>query len=158
MYRLIFFALLASASIAVDLPAQSSDTVRYDGIYQSQEVEWMEMQMGRDSVRVWNYLRFTPDGMVVGFPTTGTPKQLGNFSLVNKILANGRVIRRDGRISFSISEPDRSVVVDYEGYVEGGRLYLSSYSHFNGRRANPVFAFVPMPAATLREWDGIRPE
>jgi hypothetical protein len=78
MCRLIFFVLLASAAVAGDLPAQSSrDTVRYDGIYQSQEVEWMEW--GRDSVRVWNYLRFTPDGMVVGFPTIGTPEQLGNF-------------------------------------------------------------------------------
>ncbi|HYR11269.1 MAG TPA: hypothetical protein VEQ60_26040 [Longimicrobium sp.] len=157
MNRLIFFVLLASATIAADLPAQSSrDTVRYDGIYQSQEVEWMEW--GRDSVRTWNYLRFTPDGMVIGFPTIGTPEQLGNFSLVNKMLPNGRVILRDGRISFSVSEPDRSVVVDYEGYVEGDRLYLSSHSHFNGRRANPVFAFVPIPAATLRMWDGIRPE
>jgi hypothetical protein len=158
MYRLILFVLLASAAIAADLRAQSSDTIRYDGIYQSQEVEWMEMQMGRDSVRIWNYLRFSPDGMVVGFPTTGTPEQLGNFSLVNKILAKGRVILRDGRISFSISEPDGSVVVDYEGHVEGDRLYLNTYSHYNGRRANPVYAFVPIPAATLRMWDGIRPE
>ena len=124
--------------------------LRYDGIYQSQAEEWTPWGTGR--VQVWSYLRFTPDGMVINFVTTGEPDQLGNFSLANTILPIASVTVRDGRIAFTVSECG-GVQVDYEGHADGDRLYLHVHSHYNGYQADQVFAFVPISAERRRQWD-----
>lgn len=131
------------AGLTTGLCAQTG--VRYDGIYQSQE------QRASDGSLAWTYLRFTPDGMVITFPTSGRPEQLGSFSLANVILSFASVTARDGRISFTVSSCD-GVLVDYEGRAEGDRLYLRI--HTNGvYQEDQVFAFVPIPEDRRRQWD-----
>jgi hypothetical protein len=144
--------LLVPVMLAGSAHALRSQTgLRFDGIYQSQEEAWM--QWGRDSVRTWTYLRFTPDGMVISFPTIGEPHQLGSFSLSNTMLPVASVAAREGRISFTVSDCG-GALVDHEGRVEGDRLYLRVHSRTTGYRADRVFAFVPVPADRIRQWDG----
>lgn len=145
----LLLAGVVLAGFARPLGAQAA--LRYDGIYQSQEDEWMEW--GRDSVQVWSYLRFTPDGLVISFTTTGRPDGLGSFSLANPMLPVAGVTLRDGRISFTVSDCG-GTVVDYDGRIEGDRLYLHVRSNYNGYQADRVFAFVPVPAERRRQWDG----
>jgi hypothetical protein len=131
------------AGVTHGLHAQAD--VRYDGIYQSQP------QQASDGSRAWTYLRFTPDGMVITFPTSGRPDQLGSFSLANLILSFASVTASDGRISFTVSTCD-GVLVDYEGRAEGDRLYLRINVN-NGFQADEVFTFIPISADRRREWD-----
>jgi hypothetical protein len=141
--------LLVPVMLAAFTPAlHAQTTLRYDGIYQSQAEEGT--QWSRE--QAWTYLRFTPDGMVITFPTSGRPEQLGSFSLANVILAFASVTVRDGRISFTVSDCG-GVLVDYEGRTEGDRLYLHVRSNYNGYQADQVFAFIPIPPERMRQWD-----
>ena len=139
---LVGTALLAG--IAPGLRAQTA--VRQDGVYQSQE----ERDSGGDPA--WTYLRFTPDGMVITFPTSaGRADQLGSFSLSNPMLAIASVTTGERGISFTVSDCG-GVLVSYEGRSEGDRLYLRVHAN-NGFQAERVFTFVPIPADRLRQWD-----
>jgi hypothetical protein len=138
--------LLVPAILAGLPPGLCAQTaVRHDGIYQSQA------DRASDGFTSWTYLRFTPDGMVIVFPTPGRPDQLGSFSLANTMLAFASVTARDGRISFTVSDCD-GVLVDYQGRAEDDRLYLRVQSN-NGYQADQVFTFIPIPADRLRQWD-----
>lgn len=141
--------LLVPVMLAAFTPAlRAQAAVRYDGIYQSLGEEGA--QFAREPG--WTYLRFTPDGMVITFPTSGRPEQLGSFSLANVMLAFASVTLRDGRISFTVTDCG-GVVVDYEGRVEGDRLYLHIRSSYNGYQADLVFAFIPILPERMRQWD-----
>ncbi|HEX2081378.1 MAG TPA: hypothetical protein VHG08_26980 [Longimicrobium sp.] len=139
----------ASLNAAFDVPpALPGDTLRYDGIYQSPADS---MEFGHGLIPTWSYLRFYPDSLVVTTSTHGEPHELSNFSIGNELLPYARVIVGGNRIAFSTGDfaPGHTAIVDYSGFVREDRLYLWTYSHFNGHRSNGVYAFVPMSTERL---------
>jgi hypothetical protein len=132
----------------LDLP------LRYDGVYQTTKPEMGSSARG--PFPVWDYLRFYPDGVVVGRGGDQDPHAFSNFSADNERLPAGMVTMRDGRLSFSIREGN-CPAVDYEGEVVDGRLHIRIHSHINGYRAERVYAFVQGGAGIPPSPDG-RPD
>jgi hypothetical protein len=115
--------------------------LRYDGLYRSENPTLVVN--GSTSDLVWNYLRFYPEGTVIGTAQTGMPPHpLRYFQITDERLPSGTVTLRDGVLSFSTREPGRPAV-DYVGEVRGDRLHLRIHSHINGYRAETVYVFVP---------------
>lgn len=132
---------------------QPDDTLRYEGIYQSQAIATTDAS-GSPS-QVWGYLRFYPDSLVVSTLTHGRPHELSNLWLGNELLPYGSVSVRGNRIAFTVHDffPGGRVTVEYDGYVQGDRLYLQSLSDYDGIRRNEVYTFIPMDTERL---DGVR--
>ncbi len=134
-------------------PAQPGDTLRHAGIYQSRE---LASPYASNPGPLWSYLRFYPDSFVVVTSTYGEPHELSNLWIGNTLLPFGSVSVRGNRFSFTTRDfsPDLNVTVEYDGYVQGDRLYMQTFSDYNnGVRGSEVYTFVPMDAKRL---DGVQ--
>ena len=79
------------------------------------------------------YLRFYPDGTVIGVTTTGTPSQIESWFKA-PYQNSGRFSLNGSSIKFSLI--DVTGTVDYDGVVRGSVLQLETYSHINGVHGN----------------------
>jgi len=96
-----------------------------------------------DGVRFYRYLRFYPDGTVIGVTSSGTPTDLKRW--FNKPYENtGTYSFVGSRIKFSLTSP--SGTVDYDGRIVRQVLTLHVHSHINGYRSLLKYAPVQMPA------------
>jgi hypothetical protein len=102
-----------------------------------------------DGVKYYRYLRFYPDGTVIGVTSSGTPTDLkrwfhtpyqdtGTYSLVGSM------------IKFSLTSP--SGTVDYEGGIAGRVLTLNVHSQINDHRS--LLKYFPVRNARLRRISG----
>jgi hypothetical protein len=93
-----------------------------------------------DGVRFYRYLRFYPDGTVIGVTSSGTPTDLKRW--FNKPYeSTGTYSFVGSRIKFSLTSP--SGTVDYDGRIVRQVLTLHVHSHINSLLK---YAPVQMPA------------
>lgn len=92
-----------------------------------------------DGVTYYSYLRFYPDGTVIGVTSSGTPTDLRRW--FNKPYENtGTYSFKDASITFSLTSPEGTV--DYEGSIVRRLLTLNLHSHINGYRS--VITYTPV--------------
>lgn len=118
-------------------PSADVSAPRFDGLYQSEQVEQAEQ-----AESYHYYLRFYADGTVITVSSTGTPAQLERwFDREKADLSRGQFTVTAGQIAFSATSDTGTV--NYEGRISADRLELASHSEINGNRQTHVFAFVP---------------
>jgi hypothetical protein len=86
-----------------------------------------------------HYLRFYPDGTVIGVTTSGNPNEIKRwfrrpYDNTGSYVIDGSAIR------FSLVSPAGKV--DYEGTVSGNIIQLKIHSHINGFRASKEYVWV----------------
>jgi hypothetical protein len=134
----IFAVLLAvTCSAFGPLFAAADEHVRFDGLYATSKFQ--------DGVRYSKYLKFLPDGVVMGVSTVGEPKDIQEwFNPKNENVGRGRYRLNGSRIWFSLTS--KAGVVDYVGEVIGGDLQLFSHSQINQNEGEETYSFVEAKA------------
>ncbi len=114
--------------------------VRVDGLYQR-----------KDSYGLSDYLRFYPDGTILGVASPDTPAKVARWLIPGTDNQQGRVeLSRTAEdstfqvhgaeIKFSLRSKEG--VVDYEGNVTNDRLTFDVYSHINQFKHSVEYEFV----------------
>ncbi len=115
---IIFLLIIFSAGKS---PAQSA-RINFDGYYATLA----------DSLNPFRYyLRFYPDGNVIGYSTAGNPRNLIPwFKKDHPSPSKGHYDIKDSLVNFSLKAQEGNVV--YEGSIlSGNRLYFSVKSQIN---------------------------
>jgi hypothetical protein len=108
--------------------AKTIDTIRFDGIYQSEKVEFY-----------WYYLRFFENGVVA---VSSSPDHINTIRrhLTASHDKTGTYTINNGKIDFIINIPRGSV--EYSGYAENDLLKFHVISHINGNISDREFRFI----------------
>src|SRR5437763_10652360 len=104
-------------------PAASPGTLRYHGLYASAD--------SAGTPKSTHYLRFYPDGTVVGATSTGSPSDVARWLNRKKASHSGKYHLRCSAISFSVAGFEFSA--DYSGTISPTELVLRIHS-YNGYR------------------------
>ena len=117
--------------------SQDNIFLRYDGLYSNDEGTYSY------------YLRFYPDGIVIGVSSTGTGEQVGRWiGKRRKDLSSGRYQIKNNMIEFTLGSKEGSVV--YQGeMITDKSMILDSHSYINGHKSfkrNFVFTQVNLKA------------
>ncbi len=107
----------------------SGGTVRYDGLYQC--------AVSNQSI----YLRFFPDGRVVGAEAPGSPIEVSRW-LNHEYTNHGLYGMNGSGIEFEIRTPQG--VFNYIGKITNGKLNVNSYSKVDFSVQEYEFSFVPI--------------
>lgn len=107
----------------------SGGTVRYDGLYQC--------AVSNQSI----YLRFFPDGRVVGAEAPGSPIEVSRW-LNHEYTNHGLYGMNGSGIEFEIRTPQG--VFNYIGKITNGKLNVNSYSKIDFSVQEYEFSFVPI--------------
>ncbi|MBC7889100.1 MAG: hypothetical protein H7Z13_14590 [Ferruginibacter sp.] len=90
------------------------------------------------------YLRFYPDGAVIGYSTAGNPNNLIPwFKKDHKAPSKGNYVLKDSTISFSLQAEEGKIL--YEGSVyPGNRLFFTVKSLINKYEGKEEYFFMKM--------------
>ena len=127
----------APAGKQIEQPPKSNATredispIRFDGLYLSKSNTYDD------------YLRFFPDGVVVGATTNGTSAQVANWlTRDHQYSGKGKYRIKGNEITFSLRSPYG--VVDYDGTITKDGLVFATHSHINGHRGKRTYSFTPI--------------
>lgn len=129
--RRVFISLIIALTA---MSAHGQSQLSYDGYYHTV-----------DSLSPYRYyLRFYPDGVVIGVNTAGKPENLLPwFKKENKTPYKGTYTRKDGTLKFKMASEDGEVM--YEGTIEpGNRLRLMVTSMINKFTGEEEYYFMKM--------------
>ena len=130
---IVFIVIIAGAGLWMLYRSRTSGKsgmdLQFNGVYRKEDQEYSY------------YLRFFPDGKVVGVSSTGSPSEVIRW-LNHDYDNNGTYVIRRSKISFTITSS--SGRVDYSGTMKDGDLILSLHSHINGNSStNARYSFHP---------------
>jgi hypothetical protein len=94
----------------------TTNVLRYDGVYYCVQVGYRQ------------FLKFFPDGTVIGVSASGTAEQVSRW--IDTTDNKGRYKTVGARVTFSLTSPQG--VVDYSGDIFEASLVVDSHSHING--------------------------
>jgi hypothetical protein len=132
---------------------------RTDGLYRTTELKTVEVE-GEESRSYWNYLRFYPGNRVISTSTTGTPKQIAEWFVQEKVnetyIPVGEYQAGGRTFSFTLQALAENVDrdgheyetrVDYTVTIEDegpNRLQVKTHSHINGNNSTELYEFVSL--------------
>src|SRR5215813_1135881 len=125
--------------IPMSLSVAAQKEISYDGYYVS-------IPDSNSMTMFKYYLRFYPDGTVIGVTTAGKPDNLIPwFKKENKTPSKGKFTLSDSTIKFSMASDQGEVV--YDGMVTpGNKLVLTVKSLINKYQGKEEYGFMKMEA------------
>lgn len=138
--RIIIITTILTLCIYKVSKAQS---LHFDGLYRA---HIQDINYGTDEKpkfgKVYSYLRFYKDKVVIDASTAGSPKQVADWLIKSGDFSKGTYKIQGSKISFSTTW--ENVIVDYTGTIEnnGLTLNLHFYSHSNGYQKTEKFSFI----------------
>jgi hypothetical protein len=132
-WHILSLALTALACFIAQTINATPASIQYDGVYQMSQV--------KDGVLFYKYLRFYPDGLVIGVSSVGKPDAIQKwFSSERPGVAKGKYAIKTDHITFSLKSA--AGLVDFHGMLVGDKIDLYAYSHINQSGRNEVYSFV----------------
>jgi hypothetical protein len=137
----LIFGIFMTCEVAAFGQQARSD---YQQVVRPRSSLWRTIEPSRNNIITYHhYLRFYPDGTVIGVSTTASPNELRRwfrFSYENR----GKYSISGSEVQFSLASPGGQV--DYEGTINGSQLILNFFSHINGNRDKEIYRWIrPRP-------------
>ncbi|HEV8283724.1 MAG TPA: hypothetical protein VGQ09_05415 [Chitinophagaceae bacterium] len=133
--KLLLFFILFFPSLAGISQTSIKDKISYDGYYRTLP----------DTLNPFSYyLRFYPDGTVIGYSTAGNPNNLVSwFKKDHKSPSKGQYVLKDSTISFSLKSEEGTVL--YDGiFLPDNRIFFSVKSLINKYQGKEEYFFLKM--------------
>ncbi len=130
--NLLLVIIITAAALVLSSGASAQRKVSYDGLYHT-------LSDTLDPFRF--YLRFYPDGTVIGYTTAGNPQNLVRwFSKDHKAPSKGKYSLKDSTIHFTLKSEEGTVI--YDGSIlSDNRLWLTVSSQINKYEGKEEYFF-----------------